>query len=328
MKKSTRNILIGAGVATTITAVGAAAYTVSKSLLEFALDREAPKIFRKGKKKLSGYDEAYDRLMAEVDAAAKKLEDCGCTTVEIIGHDGIKLVGHWYENPNAQRIVVALHGWRSSWSQDFGMIADFLHDNGCSVLYAEQRGQNSSGGDHMTFGLLERYDCLDWINWVNENTQGELPIYLAGISMGATTVLMATGLELPRNVRGVVADCGFTSPYAIWKYVTEENLHLSYKLHGNLVERLCQRKIRMGAKEYSTIDAMHGCQIPVLFIHGSDDRFVPVTMTYENYRACTAPKQLLIVPGAQHGLSYYVEQEKYEKAVNEFWKTYDICSSG
>ena len=265
----------------------------------------------------------YDQLVAQVDATAKKLESSGCTTVEIISHDGIKLVGHWYENPNAQRIVVAMHGWRSSWNQDFGMIADFLHDNGCSVLYAEQRGQNSSGGDHMTFGLLERYDCLDWINWVNKNTQGELPIYLAGISMGATTVLMATGLELPRNVRGVVADCGFTSPYAIWKYVTEENLHLSYKLHGNLVERLCQRKIRMGAKAYSTIDAMNGCQIPVLFIHGSDDRFVPVTMTYENYRACTAPKQLLIVPGAQHGLSYYVEKERYEETVKNLWNKYD-----
>ena len=265
----------------------------------------------------------YDQLVAQVDATAKKLESSGCTTVEIISHDGIKLVGHWYENPNAQRIVVAMHGWRSSWNQDFGMIADFLHDNGCSVLYEEQRGQNSSGGDHMTFGLLERYDCLDWINWVNENTQEELPIYLAGISMGATTVLMATGLELPGNVRGVVADCGFTSPYAIWKYVTEENLHLSYKLHGNLVERLCQRKIRMGAKEYSTMDAMQGCQIPVLFIHGADDTFVPVTMTYENYRACTAPKQLLVVPGAQHGLSYYVEQDRYEKEVKAFWRSYD-----
>jgi len=269
----------------------------------------------------------YDQLVAQVDATAKKLESSGCTTVEIISHDGIKLVGHWYENPNAQRIVVAMHGWRSSWNQDFGMIADFLHDNGCSVLYAEQRGQNSSGGDHMTFGLLERYDCLDWINWVNENTQEELPIYLAGISMGATTVLMATGLELPGNVRGVVADCGFTSPYAIWKYVTEENLHLSYKLHGNLVERLCQRKIRMGAKEYSTMDAMQGCQIPVLFIHGADDTFVPVTMTYENYRACTAPKQLLVVPGAQHGLSYYVEQDRYEKEVKAFWRSFDAGQS-
>lgn len=247
MKKSTRNALIGTGIAAaTITAVGAAAYTVSKQLLEFALDREAPKMLQKGKEKLSGYDEEYDRLMAEVDVAAQKLERCGCTEVEITGHDGIKLVGHWYENPNARRIVVAMHGWRSSWSQDFGMIADFMHENGCSVLYAEQRGQNSSGGNYMTFGLLER---------------------------------------------------------------------------------LCQRKIRMGAKEYSTIDAMNGCQIPVLFIHGADDRFVPVTMTYENYRACTAPKQLLIVPGAQHGLSYYVEQDKYEKAVKEFWKSSDICSS-
>lgn len=136
MKKSTRNLLIGAGVATTITAVGAAAYTVSKSLLEFALDREMPKIFQKGKAKLSGMGKEYDQLVAQVDATAKKLESSGCTTVEIISHDGIRLVGHWYENPNAQRIVVAMHGWRSSWSQDFGMIADFLHDNGCSVLYA------------------------------------------------------------------------------------------------------------------------------------------------------------------------------------------------
>lgn len=137
MKKSIRNLLIGAGVATTITAMGAAAYTVSKSLLEFALDREMPKIFQKGKAKLSGMGKEYDQLVAQVDATAKKLESSGCTTVEIISHDGIKLVGHWYENPNAQRIVVAMHGWRSSWSQDFGMIADFLHDNGCSVLYAE-----------------------------------------------------------------------------------------------------------------------------------------------------------------------------------------------
>lgn len=324
MRKSTRNALIGTGAAVAaITAVGAAAYTISKSLLEYALDREAPGILQKGKGRLSGAGKEYDHLVAQVDAAAQNLENSGCVSVDIISRDGIKLVGHWYENPDAQRVVVAMHGWRSSWSQDFGMIADFLHNNGCSVLYAEQRGQNSSGGDHMTFGLLERYDCLDWINWVNTYTGQTLPVYLAGISMGATTVLMAAGLELPVNVRGIVADCGFTSPYAIWKHVTEENLHLSYKLHGNLVERLCQRKIRMGAKEYSTIVAMNGCQIPVLFVHGSDDRFVPVTMTYENYRACAAPKELLVVPGAGHGLSYYVEQDRYEEKVKAFWAEYD-----
>lgn len=324
MKKSTRNALIGTGVAAVaITAVGAAAYTVSKRLLEFALDREAPKIFRNGKEKLAGYSEEFDCLMAEVDSAAQKLEGCGCAKVEITSHDGIKLVGHWYENPHAQRIVVAMHGWRSSWSQDFGMIADFMHENDCSVLYAEQRGQNGSGGDYMTFGLLERYDCLDWINWVNTHTLPGLPVYLAGISMGATTVLMAAGLDLPENVRGIVADCGFTSPHAIWKHVTEENLHLSYSFHGNLVERLCQKKIRMGAKEYSTIDAMGHCRVPVLFVHGTDDTFVPISMTYENYQACTAPKQLLIVPGAGHGLSYYMEKERYEEIVKNFWNACD-----
>jgi len=135
MKKTTRNLLIGAGVATTITAVGAAAYTVSKSLLEFALDREAPKLIQAGRGKLSGGGKEYDQLVTQVDAAAQRLENSECDTVEIISHDGIKLVGHWYENPDAQRIVVAMHGWRSSWSQDFGMIADQQYLRHTRYLY-------------------------------------------------------------------------------------------------------------------------------------------------------------------------------------------------
>ena len=110
-----------------------------------------------------------------------------------------------------------MHGWRSSWSHDFGLIADFWRNNHCSVLYAEQRGQNNSGGDHMSLGLLERYDCLAWTNWINEKTGKSIPIYLAGVSMGATSVLMASELELPDNVFGIAADSAFTSLHAIWK---------------------------------------------------------------------------------------------------------------
>ena len=171
----------------------------------------------------------------------------------------------------------------------------------------------------MTFGLLERFDCLEWIRWVNDRCGESLPVYLAGISMGATTVLMAAGLQLPKNVRGIVADCGFTSPRAIWKYVAEENLKVSYAIHDTMVERMCRRKIQMGPEEYSTLDAMAVCKVPVLFIHGTEDDFVPVTMTYENYQACAAPKQLLIVPGANHGMSYLLEKDRYEQAVKAFW---------
>jgi len=205
---------------------------------------------------------------------------------------------------------------------DFGMIADFWHNEGCSILFAEQRAQNNSEGEYMTFGYMERYDCLDWIYWVNERTEQKYSVYLAGVSMGASTVLMTAGLELPENVKGVIADCGFTSAYDEWRYVVKDNMKLSYGLRGLMIDRICQKKINTNSKNITTITAMQKTQIPILFIHGTDDKFVPVRMTYENYKACNAPKELLIVPGAIHGESYYVEQEKYEAATKKFWEIY------
>ena len=324
MNDRMRSVLVGAGAAAfTMAAVSTTAYAVSSQLLRLALDREAPKLIEKSRQKISGEDESFARILQRLEQGARQLESMGCCTVKLTAHDGVQLVGHWFENPQAQRVVVAMHGWRSSWSQDFGMVADFMHKNGCSVLYAEQRGQNGSGGRHITFGLLERFDCRDWINWVTAHTVPGLPVYLVGISMGATTVLMTAGLDLPDSVRGIVADCGFTSPHDIWKHVAENNLHLRYDLHDGWVERLCRRKIHMGGRDYSTLDAMRVCRVPVLFVHGTDDTFVPVTMTYENYKACAAPKELLIVPGAAHGMSYLTEQSRYRQAVLSFWRRWD-----
>jgi len=324
MKKATKRVVAGVG-ATVAAVAGAFAVVrskVSKTLLSIAMDREEPEIMRKGKEKITGSPEVEKALRAS-DEAAKVLESCGCKYVEIISHDGVRLAGHFYECPTANRVIIAMHGWRSSWAKDFGVISQFFHSNDCSVLYAEQRAQNDSEGEYMTFGLLERYDCLDWIDWVNDVIGETLPIYLAGVSMGATTVLMASGLDLPDNVVGVVADCGFTSPHAIWKHVVENNLHLPYSLHTSQVEKMVQKRIRMNPQEHSTVDALKKCCVPVLFIHGAEDSFVPVSMTYENYRACSAPRELLIVPGAEHGMSYIVEQRKYENTMRSFWKKYD-----
>lgn len=321
MREASRKMLVGMGVAAAaMTALTASACAVSSVMLHLALDRKMPSLMEKGRERLTGESADHGQLMKQVDAAAHQLYGCGCVTVELTARDGTRLVGHWYENPFARRVVVAMHGWRSRWDQDFGLIAPFLHGSGCSVLYAEQRGQNGSGGSHMTFGLLERYDCLDWARWVHDHTVPGLPVYLAGISMGATTVLLAAGLELPDCVRGVIADCGFTSPHAIWKHVAERNLHLNYALHQGWVDWLCRRRLQMEMGDASTVDAMAACRVPVLFVHGSDDSFVPVEMTYENYKACAGPKELLIVPGASHGLSYLVETERYQKTLKEFWK--------
>lgn len=325
MNKNARNLLIGSGIAAAgIAAAAAVSCRLTGKLVKVALDREQPKASAKAENRLSGAAGQAKQLEEVLNAAAERLRNSECETVEILAADGVKLVGHLRRCENEQRLILAMHGWRSSWASDFGAISDFWHANGCSVLYAEQRGQGESGGEYMGFGLTERYDCLDWVRWANENGFADQPIYLCGISMGAATVLMAAGLELPENVHGIMADCGFTSPHAIWKHVVNNNLHMSYGgLTAAVADDMCKKKIQMGTREYSCTDAMRECKVPVFFVHGTDDRFVPIEMTFENYKACTAPKRLLVVPGAEHGMSYMVDKEGYEKAVRDFWQEFD-----
>lgn len=315
--------LASAGIVTAgIAAVGAMSHAVTKELVSIAVDRECPRdISARARKQFTG-SQVNEEFLQHLDRMAQKLKNAGTHRITITAPDGEKLVGHWHPCEEAKRVVIAMHGWRSSWAHDFGMIADFLHSSGCSVLYAEQRGQGSSGGEYMGLGALERHDCLAWIQRVIDGGC-KLPIYLAGVSMGATTVLMATGLDLPENVRGIIADCGFTSPEEIGKHVVRNNLHLSYRLRAAAADAMCRKKNHVGIRTYSAVDALRENKIPVLFIHGADDRFVPITMTYENYKACAGPKELLVIPGADHGMSYYVDKQRYEAALKNFWARYD-----
>lgn len=325
MKKSTKNFLIGSSIAAAgIAAVTAVSCKLTEKMVKIALDREQPKAPKKAGNMLSGSSRQLDEFKQVRDSAAEALRNSDCETVEITAYDGIKLIGHLHKCENQKRLIIAMHGWRSSWVSDFGVISKFWHENGCSVLYAEQRGQGESGGEYMGFGLIERYDCAEWAKWAKINGYADTPVYLCGISMGASTVLMTAGLELPENVRGIMADCGYTSPYAIWKHVVNNNLHISFSgITGAIANDMCKKKIQMSAKEYSCTDAMRECKVPVFFVHGTDDRFVPVEMTYENYKACVSPKRLLIVPSAEHGMSYIIDKETYEKAAKEFWADFD-----
>lgn len=316
-------VLMGAGLLVTTVTAAVVSAAITDSLLRMAMDRNEPKyIARSRAKKRGKKPHAAEALLKEKAAA---LEACpAISEVKLKSFDGEMLTGHWYPCENARRVIVAMHGWRSPWSHDFGAIAEFWHNQGCSILFAEQRGHGNSTGEYITFGLKERFDCRDWVQWVDTHVNEEgLPIYLAGVSMGATTVLMAAGLELPAHVRGVIADCGFTSAHDIWHHVVRNNMHLNYRLRGKMVERICQKRIQCGPNSYSTLQAMQTGTTPVLFIHGTDDRLVPVTMTYQNYRACTAPKKLLIVPGADHALSYYTDPGAYEQAFVDFFAAHD-----
>ena len=324
MKKSARRILIGSGIAAAgVGLAGTVHRAVTKYMVNVALDREVPKHISGAEQKLSG-SEISKELLQTLRASGEALAARGGQTIELTARDGTRLVGHWFEQEHADRVIVAMHGWRSCWCNDFGIVADFWFDNGCSVLFAEQRGQGETGAAEMGVGLLERHVCVEWAKWVNEETGEALPVYLCGVSMGASTVMMAAGLELPKNVRGIIADCGYTSPEAIWKHVAKDNLRLSYGTRSAAANDLCRKKIQMGIDDYSCVDAMQECEVPVLFVHGTDDRFVPIEMTYENYKACAGPKRLFVVPGAGHGMSYSVDTQGYQNALRQFWADFDM----
>ena len=323
MKKNKKNFLLGTGIALgSIAAISSISYLITKKMVTVALDREAPKANPMSLKLITGDSKIEEKLSFQAEAA-KVLEEKELEIVEITAPDGTALVGRLYKNKKAKRTVIAMHGWRSSWSKDFCLIYEFLFNNDCNVLFAEQRGQGGSGGDYMGFGLTERFDCLEWINWVNGTDMKKLPIYLMGISMGATTVLMTTGFDLPQNVKGVIADCGFTSPNEIWRHIAQNMKILYTGLMGEIAASICKRKINMAPDEYSTITALEKSKTPVLFIHGTEDKFVPIEMTYTNYKACASPKSLFIVPGAEHGTSCFVAKEEYENQLKEFWSKWD-----
>ncbi|MBP3480323.1 MAG: alpha/beta fold hydrolase [Clostridia bacterium] len=320
-KKDIKAVLL-ATLAAAAVSTAAAAVTSFKLLADVAVNKTLPKRVYKMQDKLSGGG-ADEEIINTINQNGELLKSTVTERVAIQSRDGLTLVGHWYPAENAKRIVVAMHGWRSSWYADFGTSARFMHDTGCSVLYPDQRSQGESGGEHIGFGVLERYDCFDWVNYVIERFGSELPIYLCGISMGATTVLMASEFEYPPCVKGIISDCGFTSPRAIWSHVLKNNLHISDKIGYPIANYFVNKKASFDGDEMSTVDALRKNRLPVLFVHGDDDKFVPVQMTYENYAACTAEKTMLIAPGAGHGMSYFTDPEGYKSAVAGFFARHD-----
>lgn len=313
--------LAASGTVIASVAAGITAYVTTKFFLDAATDREEPKLIRYMNSRIRSSDPKSEASRIRQEAS-QKLAALEGEEVTVTAFDGLRLVGHWFPQEQAKRIVIAVHGWRTSWHRDFGMVSDFLRESGCAVLYIEQRGQGSSDGEEMSFGGAERYDCLSWANWVYDNISKTLPVYLYGISMGASSVMMASSLALPENVRGIIADCGFTSPDEIWAYVAKEKLHVLYAPRKIIARRLFEGRNPANRYDASAEEALASSKVPVLFIHGTADRFVPVEMTYRNYLACAAPKRLLIVPGAAHAKSYLTDPQSYQTALESFWRDF------
>ena len=234
----------------------------------------------------------------------------------VIHANGVDLSARLFKQDNPIGRILLFHGYRSVAEADFGAIMDFYHSMGYELLLVDQRAHGKSSGSWIGFGLLERYDCLSWTRYMNHE-HGVLPTFYAGLSMGSTTVLMALGCELPSNVRGVIADCGFTSPKEVL-FLAMKRKKMPIKLVMPIVSLFFKLFAGYFPGEYSTTEALRSTTVPVLFIHGTKDHLVPVEMTLENHRVCNSEKELLLVEGAGHGTSLFLDRPNVEGHIRAF----------
>lgn len=236
----------------------------------------------------------------------------------VISHDDNVLHGSFFPCDHPRGTIIQFHGYRSRYEVDFSVSVPFYQSLGFNLLLIDQRGNSGSQGNFITFGVKERLDALSWVTYTAMRLGQDHPIYLSGLSMGATTVCMAADLEFPANVRGILADCGFTSPAAILEHVVKTVYHLPGKPVVAFLNIFTNLFAGFSLYEWSTMEALKDARYPVILFHGLNDDFVPYTMSRESYAACTGEKSLHEFPGAGHGLSYLEDMPRYQKLLREF----------
>ena len=236
----------------------------------------------------------------------------------ITSFDGLKLHGRYFEYAPGAPIELMVHGYRGNGDRDLCGGVQRCFAMGRSSLVIDQRCSGESGGKVITFGIREYRDCLAWVDFMVKHFGEDAKIILTGISMGASTVLMAAGNPLPRQVKGVLADCGFSCARDIIRKVIRQ-LKLPLWPVYPLIRLGARLYGRFDPESYSAVDAVKKATVPVIFFHGKDDAFVPYEMSKENFDACPSRKALVVIPGAGHGLSYLADPEGYLKALGEFF---------
>lgn len=259
--------------------------------------------------------EAVQHLM---DKSTDIMEKTQCEYVSITSCDGLSLHARYYHIADGAPVIIAFHGYRSCPLRDCtGGFSLGLKMN-YNVLAVDQRSHGQSGGRAISFGVKERYDCLGWTEYIRNRFGTDTPVILYGISMGAATVLMSASLDLPCNVRGIMADCPYSSPSAIIRRVSRTRgyppalaypfIWLGALIYGGFILTQCD-----------AVSAVKMTKLPILLIHGGDDRFIPYQMSEEIYQNCADHAKFYIVPSAGHGLSYIIDPPLYEKICKDFF---------
>ncbi len=259
----------------------------------------------------------YKDFCEATPAAVRWVERQNTQEVCVTSFDGLTLRGKWIPAEQPKATILLFHGYHSSWHIDFAAILSMYHSMGLNLLLVRQRTHGDSQGRYITFGVHERRDVLTWIDFHNR-THGRDNVFLGGLSMGASTVLYAAGEDLPPNVRAIVADCGFTCPREILSREFEKRFHLPSKPILPFVDFWTRTLAGFRLDECDTREILKQAKVPILFIHGTGDTFVPHFMTQQSHDACATEKELHLIEGAEHGMSYLKDPQGLTEALVAF----------
>ncbi len=238
---------------------------------------------------------------------------------KITSYDGLKLNGSFYKTFENAPIEIMFHGYKGSGKRDLSTGIRRAKACGRNVLLVDQRAHDESEGHIISFGIKERYDVLSWIEFSKKEFGNDIKIILTGVSMGAATVLMASNLDLPNNVIGILADCGYDSPKnIIKKYIKDRKLPPEVFYPFVFLGALLFGHFKLNSS--SPIECVKEAKVPIIFIHGESDTFIPYQMSENLYNSCNSRKHITIIKNAEHGISYLIEPELYVNELNEFFK--------
>jgi fermentation-respiration switch protein FrsA (DUF1100 family) len=262
-------------------------------------------------------DPQYDPYRPEMRRIYQQLQERPCEFVSIQSADGLTLSGRYYHVKDGAPLDLCFHGYRSHPFTDFSGGAELSLAMEHNLLLVDQRAHGKSEGKTISFGILERMDVLSWSNYAAERFGEDVEILLYGVSMGGATVLMASDLELPENVKAIVADCPYVKPLDVILYVGESTSFPSWLIKPFAV---------LGAKifggfnlqESDAVQAVRQAKVPILIIHGEADKYVPCAMSAEAEQANPQMVRRYTFPDAAHGISYLVDTERYHNIVKDF----------
>lgn len=312
MKKSTKAILAAVSLLGAVTAAG------SGYFYKFAvLKRKNYNNIWEAETRPQPYEKLHDADREKVLKGINFIFESNPEEIYITSGDGLKLCGHLIGHDNPNGIFIMVHGYRSNPSNDFAGAVEQVYNMGFSLLLIDQRAHGNSEGKHISFGINERYDLLCWCEYIKKRFP-DLPVVLDGVSMGSATVMMASGLDLPDNVKALICDCGYTSPADICKVCLKKWYNLPPFPLFYTANMVSKALAKFSFTDADSRDALSRNKLPVLLAHGTGDDFVPYYMSEKNLAACTAcDAELFTVNGAEHGMCYIVDPEGYTKKMKE-----------